>query len=262
MTYRNSTLALLVLAAGLAGCDQLSDGGNALPHMYNGDQAMKGARYEYAASEYAIALKDNPGNPVNSNALGRALMALNRPADAVEYLRTAVNQEPQNAQYTDDLCDALVKAGRTEEMFRLLRGNADNRGGTDDWLRLGAWAMRVGDPDVSKTALMTAARVDKGTHVAPQFALHKLYSSLGDRGNAEMRLRTAYYVDPHDSDVIARMKTLKVVSGPTFPLRPPEMDIEPTIRPEPSQVGRPDSEMKSRPATTPNPKEVNPNAGG
>lgn len=224
-TARAATITVLLLSAGLLGA--CANTGNPYPYRSQGNEAMKGERYQEAYEAYSRYIELRPGEPDMRNALGRSLLALNRYEDAIEHLRIASSQDPENGTYLDDLCEGLLKAGRTEEMFRLLRGNTDNRGNVGDWLRLGRFAAKAGDPDTAKTALLTAARIDRGMTVEPQLELADLAWSLNDKALATQRLRMAAYVAPRSPDVANRIKNWNITTGPTFPLVPAERVTDP-----------------------------------
>ncbi|MBX9737335.1 MAG: hypothetical protein K2X32_10460 [Phycisphaerales bacterium] len=213
-------LALIPLAL-LASCG----GQGPINERHRADEALRGQRYDEAVTRYATYLAERPGEAEARNAYGRALLASNDPINAVEQLKTAHYQEPTNAKYLDDLCDAMIKANQSEDMFRMLRSYTDSIGTTDNWLRLGTFAQRAGDPDTAKTALLTAARIDRGQSVAPQVALYDLYLSVGDKAEANRRLRMAFFLDPKNSDVVSRMSKSADFAGTTYGLRPDEQTI-------------------------------------
>lgn len=184
----------------LGGC-----GGSAYAYRMTGDEAMKGGRYADAVEAYNESLDLRPGEPYVRNALGRALLANKQPTLAIEQLRVACLQAPENGAYIDDLASALIAAGRNDDCYRMLRANTSERGQLDDWLRLGRFAQKMGDMDVARQALLTAARIDRGQTVAPQVALFEFYYKIGDKVEAERRLRMAYYLSPHDPDVVRGM---------------------------------------------------------
>lgn len=207
------------MAVAVGGCGRNPD-----PYRQQGLGAMEAHEYSKAVDAYATAVEIKPGDAPTRNALGRALLAANRPADAVEHLKIASEQEPENEKYLADYCNGLLQAGRAEEMFRLLRGNTESRGLWIDYLRLGRFAMQAGDPDTAKTAMLTAARLDRGRSLEPQLALCDLYTKVGDKVNAVRRVRMAYYLDPREGDVLNRAKALGETPGPTFGLQPVEQN--------------------------------------
>jgi cytochrome c-type biogenesis protein CcmH/NrfG len=106
------------------------------------------------------------------------------------------------------MVEAMVAANKKDELFRILRANANDRNTVEDWLRLGRASMKMGDSDTAQTALLTAARVDKGQNAEPQIALVDLYRQLGRTRDAEARLRMAYFRAPQSTAVIQRQREM------------------------------------------------------
>ncbi len=217
MTIRLLPLTLIPLAL-LTSCG----GQGPINERARADEALRGARYDEAVERYSRYLSMRPGEAEARNAYGRALLAQGDAVSAIEQLKIAHSQQPTNTKFLDDLCDAMIKGNQTEEMFRLLRGYTDAIGTVDNWLRLGRFARLAGDPDTAKTALLTAARIDRGSSIAPQIELFDLYNSIGDKAEANRRLRMAYYINPKDSDVVTRIAASKELAGAPFYGLPPD----------------------------------------
>lgn len=213
------TLIALVFAAGLApGCQSE----NALPHRERGNQYLSAQNWADAAKEYEQSLKIRPDQPEARHGLARAYIGLGRPLEGAEQAKIAFSQRPENAEYADTVAEALLAADRPDELFRFLRQNANERGRVADWIRLGLYARRAGDADTAQTALVTAARVDRGQNAGPQLALYELYSSLGQRDKAMQRLRMAYYAGPMDSSVRTALAKEGLKPDASIGLVPPE----------------------------------------
>lgn len=207
----------LTIALTFTGC-----GTNPYPFRIDGDNDMLAARYQMATENYTKYLTEKPGEPDVRAKLGLAYLRNNQPIEAIENLRIAGIQDPESTQYIDWLAEAYIAAGRTDEGIRMLRTNTVERGGVADWLRLGKWASTTGDNDTAKLAFVTAAKIDRGTTAAPQIALHDLALRLGDKPEADRRLRMAFYCDNQNSDVIVRMKAAGVQGGPGYGFVPTE----------------------------------------
>lgn len=222
--WARTTAALLLGAAVVAGgCAQRS-----LPAVLNsGDANFKGGRFDAAAADYQEYVDRKPGDHTVRVKLGETLLKLDEPTRAAEQLRVAYSQRPGEAAYLDALCDALIAAGQTDELYRLLRTNAADRGTVDDHIRLGRYAMKLGDADTARVALLAAARVDRGTTPAPYVALTDFYLSINDTANATRRLRMAYFIDPEAGIVMERLRRMNVIVGPTFGLVPDERSAAP-----------------------------------
>jgi tetratricopeptide (TPR) repeat protein len=211
-----------VLAAALAGCKSTSQ--SLYDLRTEGDVQYRGNRYELAERAYAKYIEIEPGNHEMRYALGKTLVKLNRPSEAAEHLRVAYSQRPNRGEYADALVEAMVASNQRDELFRLLRANANDRNTTEDWMRLGRAALAMGDSDTAQTALLTAARIDKGRSHEPQLGLCDLYRSIGKRDQAIRRLRMAYYLAPLNSDVLLRGRQLELKLEPGVGLVPEEFE--------------------------------------
>ncbi len=213
------TLIVIALCAPvLTGCQQP----NSVPHNERGDQALLSENWARAASEYEKALAARPDQPKARHGLARAYIGLGRPLEAAEQAKIAYAQRPEEPEYADTVAEALLKADRKDELFRFLRQNASERGRVDDWVRLGTFARAAGDADSAMTALITAARVDRGRTAAPQLGLYELYASLGQRDKAMQRLRNAYYAEPTNSRVRTALAAEGIQPEASFGQIPPE----------------------------------------
>jgi tetratricopeptide (TPR) repeat protein len=145
-----------------------------------------------------------------------------RYAEAAEHLRLIHTQSPGNMKYTEMLAEALYQSKQNDELFRLLRSEAVESQNASDWIRLGQYAMKLGDKDTAKTALLSAVKVDGGRTWQPHVALYDYYRSMGQKGEAIERLRMAAFVAPNQPEVNRRIVESGAINGPTFPNMPVE----------------------------------------
>lgn len=216
-TARCFALAATLACAFIAGC-----GTNPYPYRVQGNNAMIAGRYDEAVTAYKAYLDIKPGEPDMRAALGQALLKNNQPREAIEALRIATLQDPETESYIDRLAEAYIASNRTDDAIRYLKTNTVDNGRVSDWLRLGKYSSLTGDNDLAQQALRTAARIDGGKTPGPQIALHDLALKLGDKKEADSRLRMAYYCDPQDSEVVVRMRAAGVTGGPGFGFVPSE----------------------------------------
>lgn len=207
--------ALVALPLFMGGCAD-----NPYPYQVEGDTAMQTMRYDDAVAAYSRSLELNPGDPHVRAQLGRAYMKAGRPLEASEQFRIAVSQQLGNDACLDELCDALLAAGKHDDLYGLLRTNCADRGSVGDFIRMGRYSHRMGDGDTARTSLLAAARIDGGKTVGPQIALYDFYAAIGDRASASRRLRMAYFIDPKSTDVVSRIQQSGEIPGPTFGLVP------------------------------------------
>ncbi len=229
MHARAAAIVLLASAAVLPSCQEREKGIDSYRLM--GDSRMSTGQYDQAAANYQEFVDRKPGDPYMRAALGKAYLKSGKPDLAAENLRVAYSQRPQDVGVLDDLAESLVQSKQYDEAFRLLRTNAADRGTIDDHMRLGKYALRMGDSDTARVALLTAARLDKGRNAAPQLALCDFYSDVKDTSAAMKRLRMAYWIAPQQTEVLERCRKLNAITGPTFGVQPEEY-VAPPVKPE------------------------------
>lgn len=219
MKYTASVLTIgLCLLAG--GCGQ-----NFGAHRINGETYLAAGQWDKAAPELEQYLEHRPGEADVRAGLAQAYMRMGDFPRAADHLRLVHTQVPGNEKYTDMLCDALLAAGKNDELYRTLRTEALERQNASDWLRMGNYAMKLGDKDTAQAALLAAAKVDAGRTWKPHVALFDYYRSMGLKREAIDRLRMAAYVAPMEAEVNRRIDSSGVINGPTFPMRPLEWEM-------------------------------------
>ncbi len=210
--------ALTLLGALAGGCQQ----GELTNNRLKGDDALLGQQYEDAIVYYNNYLDGRPGEPTVRTSLGKALLKAGKPREAASELRIAYSQRPGNEETVDLLSEAMVQSKQFDELYRLLRTNAVDRGTVHDHMRLGRYSLAMGDTDSAHTAFLTAARVDKGKNPEPQLALCDYYLAIGDRPNAVRRLQAAYHLAPRGTGTLERLRKLGISEGPKWAGRIPE----------------------------------------
>lgn len=214
-------LGLLTAAALLTAC-----GGqrSLIAVKESGDRAYDRANYDAALVDYQEFVERLPGDPTGRFRLGRTYLKLGRPLQAREQLFIAHSQNVDDDEVAEALAESLYAAGQHEDLYKLLRNRALDRGEIEDYLRLAHFAQRTGDADEARQALLTAARLDKGKSPAVQMELVNFFESIGDRDSALERLRMAYYLAPSDGKIKDRIRAYGDVPGPSFAVRPPEQE--------------------------------------
>lgn len=216
-----ATLSALIAAslAGLAGCSSTRP----LPTVKDaGDRAFNQGDFQTAATNYEEFVLRKPGDAAMEHQYARTLLMLNQPGKAISHATIAYDQSPSNSAFADTLAESYLKAGKTEELVRFLRGNTEGRGAVEDYIRLGRFTARLGDADGAELALITAARIDRGQTLAPQLALADFYKSIGNKIDEKKRLRMALFLDPKNFAVSQRLRDLGEIPGPSIALRPLE----------------------------------------
>lgn len=222
----------------LAGCS-----GNFAGHRVNGDHAFEARNWTIASDEYAKYMEFRPGDQMTRKRWGQSLLRQERYNEAADVLRVLYSQQPGNDETADLLAEALFGAKRNDELYRMLRSEALEAQRGESWMRLGTFAQKLGDRDTAQVSFLAAAKVTRGTSYQPHLALYEHYKLMGRKGDALDRLRMAAYAGPREGDVLRALETSGVIYGPTFPKRPPEMDLsfeqatEPTTLPGGSGSG-------------------------
>jgi hypothetical protein len=104
-------------------------------------QAMLG-NYRYAVSGYQRALESSPSNPSYAHNLGHLLdVALDRPGDAVPWLRSAHEGRTDSAEITASYAHALARSGNVAEAKRVL-GGAKMRGAPREHVAIWKWLQK------------------------------------------------------------------------------------------------------------------------
>lgn len=224
MRLLNKIVCLAALGSlALAGACQTDSGQRGLMKVLkDANWAYERGNYETAAADYREYLERRPGDPIVAHRLARSYLEIGQPSPAVDVAWQAFDRDPNNTEYLSTVAEALYEAGRTEELYRFLRTQTADRGHVEDYLRLGYYAAKLGHPDEAEQALLTGARLDAGRTVGPQLALADFYASIGDQPSALQRLRMALYVDPANPEVLAKLRALGEIPGPSLAIRPEE----------------------------------------
>ncbi|MBX3384963.1 MAG: tetratricopeptide repeat protein [Phycisphaeraceae bacterium] len=208
---------LVILTLVTAGCQR-----SAFAVRESGERAYAEGDYALAAAEFEDYLDRKPGNPHVTHQLGKSYLKLNRTAEARERLLVAYSMRPEDDEVFESLCEGLFADRKLEELNRVLRQRAIDRGRMTDYLLIAEYAERTGDRDEAQRALLTAAKVDGGFSLEPQLELAKLYIRAGDRERAIERLRMAYFVEPTNAEVVGLAAQMGEIVGPSFGQVPAE----------------------------------------
>src|SRR5690606_2039002 len=168
MTRRLLTIALL--ACILTACTQRE--GRAPGEMYwDATRAFERGDYPTAAADYEAYIQARPGDTNGRLGLGKSLLILGQPAEAVDHLWVAYDADPMDDSRAELLAEAMYQAGQTQELIQFLRERTEQPGRVSDYMKLGSYAAQCGLPDEAEPAFITAARLDKGLNLEPQLAL-------------------------------------------------------------------------------------------
>ncbi len=222
-------IAAGILLLGLTGCAQERSAG----------EIRESANNAYAAGDYAKALAEweayaqiHPVPLASDLGRGKALLALERPGEAIIPLERVYRDEPRNEEKLQLLIEALYGAGEHERLIALLRDRTRQPGTVEEYLRLGQYAQQIGDPDEAERALLAGARVDRGLSIEPQMKLAEFYHSIGDSQKALERYAMALWFDYSDPQIAERIRALGETPGRTYVRVPFEAVEEGILAPD------------------------------
>lgn len=213
------TVAILAAACSLPGCAK-----DRPLHVIHSDAlfALDHGNYASAKADLATYVERRPDEPQARYEYALALLGMHEPRPAAEQLNICLDVDPLNDRYVEAQARALYEAGDRERLIEILARNCSERGRVRDYLLRAKYSQLLGNLDEAKEALKTAAKLDRGTTVKPQRALADFYASIGDREKQIARLRMAYFIQPDDPELLAEIRRVGEIPGPSFGLRPEE----------------------------------------
>ncbi len=222
MTMNRSLIAPLLLAAALFGCSSQRP----LDRVrLEGKRHLDAQQFDAAAADFNELVTRKPEDHQGRYDLGMALIGAGQPAEAVKQMLIALDVQPLNEKYANGVAEAMLAANQRDDLTAFLNKMALERGRVSDFTRLGKFSLRLGNVDEAKTALITAARLDKGLSLQPQLDLAEFYETVGDKANWVKRLRMAYFLSPTDQRVLEAINRAKEIAGPSFAIQPTEFEM-------------------------------------
>ena len=207
----------VILGSALVGCNQFKSAemvrANALTLSTQG-------RYSEALPLYQEVVERRNADARAHYELGENLLALGRASEAREQMILAYNLRPGNEAYLNGLADAFVAAGDEDQLLALLNQRIKDNASAESYLRLGAYAQKIGHADEAERAYLVAADIAGTEDPMPQRALAAFYRAIGDTPNEIKRLRMVLWFDPSDATVQNRLRELGEIPGPSFVLKP------------------------------------------
>lgn len=219
LTFAPAMIAAITL---LAGCKNPA---NPAAYLIDGDNAFEATQWSKATESYEQYLALREGNFRVRQRIGESYLYSGKYAEAAHHLRLVYVQRPGDDKVVDLLAEALYRGDKHDELYRLLRSEAIDSQDLADWMRLGDYAMKLGDKDTAQTAYLSAAKVSGATSTKPYIALFDYYRGLGQKSLAINAIRNAAWVDSTDTKVAERIKLAGLIDGPTLPLMPAEARI-------------------------------------
>lgn len=215
------TLALTLAAALLVACNP--PGQRSIIRVeQSGQYYYSIGDYDTAAKEFGEVVHRSPGLWQTRVDLAKSYMKAGKYPEAREQLEIVYTIRPNEPGVLDMLAESMVASGDVDSMAGELRRQAEQRQTVSDWMRLGVFMHKAGDHDSAESALLTAARLDKGRNLGPQLALANMYRDVGETAAALDRYRMALYLKPRDPAIQQSIRDLGAIPGPTYALVPVE----------------------------------------
>ena len=220
------TFVMCLLLLGSTGCEMTN------PELrHRGRSAYLGGNYERSRDFYAQAVRQNPTDVEAQYGLGRAHLELDQPRDAhlafEEAMALASDDQNLMPRILDGLAEALYRLERQDRLHAFLQHCVERYGTTRDYLRQGDYLARIGDMDGAEGAYRRAAHFAPDGEVEPFLALARFYENRNDMTKSVRALRWAYYVDPHNPEVVQRLRDHGLVPGPTVAEEPDRALLRP-----------------------------------
>ncbi len=195
------------------------------------DSAYQREDFASAKTDYSEYVTRRPEEVQVRYKLGKTLIATGEPRAAIEHLNICTDVSPLNDDYLDAQAQAMFDAGEKEQLQAILARAASERGRVTDYLRQGRYAVKLGNLDEAQQAFLTASKLDQGQSWKVQRELADFYGSVGDRPRQVRRLRMAYFLNPENEPLLAEIRRLGEVPGPSFGMAPEEFRIT-TVKPD------------------------------
>ncbi len=158
---------------------------------------------------------------------------------------------PSIHDVADGVAESIYRENDRKALLAFARQAIADRGEVDDYLRLGDYLHKLGDPDSAREAYAQAVSVADPKNPRPHVAFADFYEALGARDRALEHLIHAYGITPSDPKLKQRIRSHGVIPGPTLiPSTRPVLD-----RPKPKL---PSTEGQKLPA----PENNLPDTGG
>ncbi|MFK7758658.1 MAG: tetratricopeptide repeat protein [Phycisphaerales bacterium] len=138
---------------------------------------------------------------------------------ALGHLTTAHDLRPGNIEYIEKLADALIEAGKIDEMMNLLQATSSEGGIVEGNLRLARYAKQVGMLDEAKLAIRNAT-VSSDSGIESYIAMADFAQQINDTKLEEWALRRALWFDRSSNELDQRFLALGITPGPSLAINP------------------------------------------
>jgi tetratricopeptide (TPR) repeat protein len=220
---RRSLIAGFAFAFLSAGCAELIT--YSKKSESEGDKLMAAGRVEEAAGAYRNATQQNPAAYASFLKLGQAYEQLGREQQALQSYRAAVDVAPATKLKEDlefrekavnGLAGCIARSASRDAEMNASSEKAGKSGKAVDWYVIARTYVAAGDADNAIDAYDRAmlASSSQDQPIAKSFGLY--LAQIGQNKRAEATLTKAYQLKPDDAEVVAALRKIGVVPGPSL----------------------------------------------
>jgi Tfp pilus assembly protein PilF len=224
--------ALLVALAGCGGVAELT--ASSTRSREEGIKMYRASEYVEAAGAFRTAVRTDPTDYRAYYWMGQSYDALKSHHQAITAYQAALDVQKRTLPGREDgamrvkIIDAMAQSMAKGNDVTLQDEAMSKRPQTAEIKYVQAKAFQyLGDPDSAKETYTQASLLDKKDFaIAKDFGLF-LEQIPGQRADATKQLRRAYSLNPKDQEVVAALRRLGIVPGPS--LKEPEQLASPSV---------------------------------
>ncbi len=214
-------LPLIAIAMGVLGSLAGGCASRPVPMMRaHGNTAYAQGRYPDAVAFQQRVIELAPGRAQYQYELGRSLAANGDLGSAAEHLAIAHGLDPASPVYVRAYAEVLTELERVDVLEEVLLARAQSTGNFEDYLLMGEFLGKAGDPDGQEQALLSAADLAGRSDDRPQRALARFYERTNRPRQALNRWKMVLWFDLDDSEATYAIRQAGDVPGPTARLVP------------------------------------------
>jgi Tfp pilus assembly protein PilF len=227
-----AALLSTVLIATTTGCGN-SSGGNQNTGMIAvtntkavrdmGIRQYNAGEYSEAAGTFRNATRQDPRDYQSYSYMGDCYQQMGQSQQAIQVYKTSLDTAQRTLQGRDDpafrartlegLAGAIAKSGEVE--IDAAQQAAQSGSNPEAWFLMAKVHRNLGDADSALDAFNRAALLGpKDFYVAKDYGLY--LEQIGQTQPAEKQLRKAYSLNAKDADVVAALRRIGVVPGPSL----------------------------------------------
>ncbi len=186
----------------------------------HGNQAFDEGRYSDSVAFLSHVVEMAPGRAEYRYEYGRALRADGQIGAATEQLAIAHGLDPASEKIVSAYAEMLIELNRIDTLESVLMSRAHTSAAYQDYLLLGEFLGKAGDPDGEEQALLSSADLAGQLDESPQRALARFYERSNRPEQALERWKMVLWFLPIDPEATYALREAGQVPGPTASLIP------------------------------------------